>query len=301
MVLKVLPLVLIWLAGYGLRRQGVLQPQDGQTIAKLISTLALPALILKALATATITPDLIYLPLVGLAVAVALTAIAFLWARWRRWDRITTGTFITVFASFEGGSVGYTLMLLAYGDEGLSRMVLFDLALAVYMLTVVYSLSAWFGQGEGNPRQVLLQLGQTPFFWAIILGLGLNLLQLHPPLIIDTLDRIGSSFLLLILLLLSLEFQISPTAMGGQLGLVLLKTTCGLAFGALAVASLGLTGSSQAAVLVGAALPPSMLSLLFTRQNHLDTGLASGLVSVGIPFSLVVLTLLLAVLPQLGD
>ncbi|XGB41326.1 MAG: hypothetical protein LVS60_13585 [Nodosilinea sp. LVE1205-7] len=67
-------------------------------------------------------------------------------------------------------------MLLATGEAGLSRLVLFDLAQAIYLLTVIYALSAWFGQGQVTPRRLAQNLVQTPFFWAIMVGLALNLL-----------------------------------------------------------------------------------------------------------------------------
>ncbi|PSN18288.1 hypothetical protein C7271_13290, partial [filamentous cyanobacterium CCP5] len=260
---------------------------------KLIALLALPAIILKALITATITPDLIYLPISALLVAIAMTLIGLLWVRALGWPRPTAGALVTAFPSCEGGSVGYPLMLLAFGELGLSRIVLYDLVQAVFLLTVLYCLSAWYGQAGVSGRAIALQLARTPFFWAIVLGLMFNLTGMRNPVLLDLLDIVGSGFLLLMLLLLSLEFQVSQSALGMHLGLAALKTTCGLALGWGAVQLFGLEGVNRAAVIVGATLPPSMLTILFARENHLDTQFAVGLVSVGIPFALVVLTGLL--------
>lgn len=87
MLNQVLPMVLLVLLGYGLRQAGVLRSTDGKTVGKLLTTLALPAVIFKALATASITPDLIYLPLSALLVVLSLTLIAFLATHWIHWDR----------------------------------------------------------------------------------------------------------------------------------------------------------------------------------------------------------------------
>jgi hypothetical protein len=62
--------------GFGLRRVGFLGPQDQETLGKLLTHLAIPAVIIKALATATITADLIALPLSALGVVLGLTLIA---------------------------------------------------------------------------------------------------------------------------------------------------------------------------------------------------------------------------------
>lgn len=102
-------------------------------------------MILRALATATMTPDLIYLPLAALVVGLGLTEIAFLGVRWLKWEKARAGALMTTFPSFKGGAIGYLIMLLTFGGVGLSRIVLFDLAQAIYLLTVVYCLAAWFG------------------------------------------------------------------------------------------------------------------------------------------------------------
>ncbi len=295
MLLQLLPMVLVCCIGYGLKQMGVLGPADAKTISTLLTHLALPAVILKALATASMTPDLIYLPLSALLVVIGLTLIGFVGSHWLRWDRARTGAFMTAFPTFEGGAVGYPLMLLAFGDVGLSRIVLFDLAQAIYLLTVVYCLSAWFGKAGVTARAVALKLAQTPFFWAITVGLSLNALGLTPGVLLGLLDIVGGSFLLLVLLLLGMEFQMQTASVGLYVPIALAKMGCGLGLGWLAATLFGLEGVERAAVLVGAALPPSLLTLLFSRENNLDSGFAIGFISVAVPLYFVVMTPLLTV------
>ncbi|MGB3201922.1 MAG: AEC family transporter [Nodosilinea sp.] len=294
MLVQLLPLVLVCCIGYGLKRAGVLGPDEAKTLALLLTHLALPAVILKALATATITPDLIYLPLSALVVVLGLTLMSCLSLRWLRWDRAKAGALMTTFPTFEGGAVGYPLMLLTFGEVGLSRIVLFDLAQAIYLLTVVYCLSAWFGQAGVTARAVATKLGQTPFFWAILLGLTMNVLGIRHGVILSLLDIVGSSFLLLVLLLLGLEFEVQVAGGGLYLLVAMAKVGGGLGLGWVAVTTFGLHGVERAAVLVGAALPPSMLTLFFTQENGLDTRFAIGFISVAIPLYLAVMMPLLA-------
>ena len=293
MIFQSLPLILVCFIGYGLRRAGVLHPSDAQTMSKLLTHLALPAVILKALATASLTPDLIYLPLSALIVVLGLTLIGVLGLWWLKLDRATAGAWITTFPTFEGGAVGYPLMLLAFGEVGLSRIVLFDLVQAIYLLTVVYCLSAWFGQAGITARAVLTKLGKTPFFWAILLGLLLNGLGIHSGPLLDLLDIAAGSFLLLVLLLLGLAFRVNVSALGLYLLLAAFKLGCGLGLGWLVANLFGLSGVERVAVMVGSALPPSMLALLFAQENQLDTGFAASLISVAVPLALVVLPLLI--------
>lgn len=294
MLMQLLPMIWVALIGFGLRQAGVLGSSDAKTIGKLLTHLALPAVILRSLATATITPDLIYLPLSALVVVLGLTAIAFLGVRWLKWEKAKAGALMTTFPTFEGGAVGYPVMLLTFGDGGLSRIVLFDLAQAIYLLTVVYCLSAWFGQAGVTGRAVALKLAQTPFFWAIILGLTVNACGWTNELMMSLLNIAGGSFLLLVLLLLGMEFQVELSSVGRYLLLALAKIICGLLLGWAATHAFGLQGVEQAAVLAGSALPPSMLTLLFAQENHLDTRFVISFISVAVPLYLAVVTPLLA-------
>lgn len=296
MVIQLLPLILVGGIGYGLRRLGVLGPSEAKTIAKLLTHLALPAVILRALATASLTPDLVYLPLSALVVVVGLTLIGWVGVRCLGWERAKAGALMTTFPTFEGGAVGYPLMLLAFGDLGLSRIVLFDLAQAVYLLTVVYSLSAWFGEVGVSAQSVARSLLRTPFFWAIVLGLIGNGLGFENELLLGVLDIAAGSFLLLVLLLLGMEFRVQIGALGLYVGVALTKIGGGLALGWLAVAVFNLEGIERAAVVVGAALPPSMLTLLFAKENDLDVGFAISFISVAVPLYLVAMGWLLPTL-----
>ncbi|MBD1876990.1 AEC family transporter [Nodosilinea sp. FACHB-131] len=294
MLIQLLPMILVACLGFGLRRAGVLHSGDVKTIGKLLTTLVLPAVILRALATATFALELIYLPLSALVVVVGLTAIAFVGVWWFKWDKPKAGALMTTFPTFEGGAVGYPIMLLTFGDVGLSRIVLFDLAQAIYLFTVVYCLSAWFGQAGVTARAVVLKLAQTPFFWAIVLGLILNALGWMNEMLMGLLDIAEGSFLLLVLLLLGMEFQVQLASVGRYALLVLAKIGCGLGLGWAVTQAFGLQGVEQAAVLAGAALPPSLLTLLFAQENDLDTRFVISFISAAVPLYLAIVTPLIA-------
>lgn len=102
MVIQLLAIILMVAMGFGLGRAGLLGPQDQQTLGKLLTHVAIPAVIIKALATATITADLIALPLSALAVVLGLTLIAALGVTLLGWQRPWAGALIVSFASFEG-------------------------------------------------------------------------------------------------------------------------------------------------------------------------------------------------------
>jgi len=61
----------------------------------------------------------------------------------------------------------------------------------------------------------------------------------------------------------------------------------------LAVKLLGLTGIERTAVLIGASLPPSILTFIFVEENELDTDYTSNMLSLSLLFELIFIVFLL--------
>ncbi len=100
--------------------------------------------------------------------------------------------------------------------------------------------------------------------------------------------------MLLVLLVVGMEFEVQIAGLGGYGLVALAKLSCGLGLGWLAAIAFGLAGVERAAVLAGAGLPPSLLTLFFTAENGLDSRFASSFISVAIPLYLAVMAPLLA-------
>ena len=290
---QILPLIIIFFAGYLLKKLKVLEPGDSQAIGKLLANLVLPAIVFKSLYTAQIEPDLIYLPVAALFVVLSLTLVVFLSLRFFNFERSRKGALIITFASWEAGAIGYPFMLLTFGELGLSRIVLFDLAQVIFLFTVVYFIACQFGNTKFRLKDGIVNLVKTPIIWAIVLGLIFKLFQFNDSLLLNSLDILENSFFLLVLVLLSLKFQLELSSLKLCLLITLAKTFCGVGLGWLAAVMFGFTGVERAAIVVGSSLPPSMLTLIFSEKNNLDTKLVANLLSIALPFSCVFLTVFL--------
>ncbi len=55
---KTLPILLMFLIGIALKKAGILRKEDGRMLSRLILSVILPATILNALSTMTISPSL---------------------------------------------------------------------------------------------------------------------------------------------------------------------------------------------------------------------------------------------------
>jgi len=290
---KILPLIIIFLTGYLLKKLRVLEPEDSQVIGKLLANLVLPAIVFKSLYTAEIEPDLIYLPAAALFVVLSLTLIITLSLRFLYFESIRKGALIITFVSWEGGAIGFPFMLLTFGELGLSRIVLFDLAQVIFLFTVVYFLACQFGQTKFQLKDGILNLFKVPIIWAILLAFILKLFKFNDSLLLNYLNILENSFFLLLLVLLSLKFNLQLSSLKLCLIITLTKTFCGVGLGWLAAMMFGFTGVERAAIIVGSSLPPSMLTLIFSEKNNLDTKLVANLLSISLPFSCVFLSVFL--------
>ena len=297
MLEKILPLIIVFVAGYLLKKLKVLRSEDTKVLGKLLANLVLPAIVFKSLYTAQIEPSLLYLPVAAFFVVSSLTSIAWFSLRFFNCDRIRQGALLTTFPTFEGGVIGYPFMFLTFGELGLSRIVLFDMAQVIFLFTVVYFLSCQFGRTRFDVKQGIGNLVKTPIIWAILLALILKTIGFNNSLFLDSLSVIENSFFFLILILLSLEFHLDLSYLKLCLLTTLAKTFCGAGLGWLAAVIFGFTGLERVAVIVGSSLPPSMLTLIFAEENNLDTKFVANLLSIALPFSCLFLTLFLRLFP----
>jgi len=296
MLEKTLPIVVVFIFGYLMKKAGVLEKKDAKIFGKLLINLVVPVIIINTFSKISIDSSLVYLPVSALIVVLSFTILGFLLARLLRISGKTKGAFITVMPTLEGGSIGYAFMLSAFGEIGLSRIVLFDFANAIYLFTVVYFISGRFGNAKKNIMDSLIKLLETPLIWAIVIGFFLNLTAVKNSLLSGTLDVISGSILFLVMLMLGLEFEPEIESFKLPVVTVILKASIGLVLGWLVSSFFGFSGIERIAVIMGASLPPSILTLVFSEENNLDTKYVASLLSFALPFSLIYLTILLNVI-----
>ncbi len=293
---KTLPLIIIFFVGYFLKKRGVLKKEDSKTFGKLLINLIVPVIIIDSFSSIRLESELFYLPVAGFLAVSILTILGFLFAYILKLKDKTRGAFIMTFPTLEGGTIGYAFMLSAFGELGLSRIVLFDIANALFLFTVVYFLSCYFGDGKANIKSAFSKIVKAPLIWAIFIGLFLNIVGFQNVIVQNLFDIIGGSVLVLIMLMLALSFEPSLSSIKFPFTEILLKTVAGLFVGLLLSGLFGFSGVERAAVIIGASLPPSFITLIFSQENNLDNKYVANLLSISIPFALIFLSLLVGLL-----
>ena len=275
----------IILLGWVLRRLGVLQAKDGQMLIQVVIYLTLPALVLHIMVTSDLHGSLILVPIVGFVVHAVLVGVALGIARLRRCDRPTTGALIVASAVGNTGFFGVPLIAASGPHLSLAAAVMFD-AFCTGILT--WTSTIWMGgrfgdpTAEGAPKAGMWRNLLLPPTWALVVGLGLNFGGIHtlPEIIDRPLGILGGAVLPLVLIYAGLVIEwdgirrawrdVSTVA---AIRLVVSPLVC-----VLFAWMIGLDGDVLRTVVLMAAMPTAMMSLVIGGWFKLKTDVIAGAV-----------------------
>lgn len=226
---------------------------------------------------------------VMLAVAVAI-------ARALRLDRITTSALMLTAAFPNVGNYGLSVLLLAYGEEGvrfgtilLAVQMLFGLTLAVFIAS----------SGSSPMSRSLAEVAKQPAFYAVAAALVLGAADVTIPKFITDAIALPAQAAIPVMLLV-LGMQISGTERIEAPRLVSLAIATRLALGTLVgvglAIALGISGVARDVMIVGSAMPTAVFTILTATQFGARPRFVSDVVVAGTLASIVTVTAVLAAL-----
>ncbi len=175
-LLSILPVILFFILGYILKRSGFLREGSSGDIKKIVSTIALPALLFQAFASLSLETRflslvvLIFL-LCGLMIILGKITARILKVRSPYWSLMMGG--------FEMGMLGYALFLSLYGNENLSKIALMDLGQVLFVFFVLMTLLIREKEGRRSASGLILSFLKSPVILAIFAGLASGALKNH--------------------------------------------------------------------------------------------------------------------------
>jgi malate permease and related proteins len=285
-LLQLLPVVIAIVAGFALRRLGLVDQRDGESLFKIIFYVFLPALLFTSLST---------VPLIGLAIyplaAAATITAGYLGGRLlvakARFDPVRAAVAVSGCMII---NTGYQLpfVQVLYGAEGVARIAAFDLVNSIAAFTLAYAIAA-----RGNPahrgRSVLLnRLAKAPALYAIAAGLLVNITGMTVPAALsEPLTRFGMATAVLIPIGVGILFD----PLSGELRQAGLVVATRLATGMLVAVSivvlLGLSGVDRTVILLIGSAPLVFSVVTFASLENLDVPLATSALSLSLLVSLV--------------
>jgi predicted permease len=281
----VIPTFAVILVGYAIGKR---QRVDVQPYLGLIVYLAGPCLIFASISRSDLNlTDFTTIAGAALAVILCLSLLAFLILKLTRSDR--KGLYLPlVFGNTS--YLGYPVALFAFGMDGLSRAVVYDMMNSL----VIFSLGIFAIQHRNEIREVF----RIPLIYAVVLGLAVNLLGIPvPDLIFKPIELIGMITIPLALLVLGYKLtEIKLSAVGTTLLASLFKIGGGFLVALAIVHLLALDGLAKNVILLQAAMPSAVMGMILAAKYDRDASLVASVVFITTLLSVVSIPLILALL-----
>nr|WP_281412252.1 AEC family transporter [Miltoncostaea marina] len=275
------------LAGAVARRAGVLRREDGPLLVRVVIHLTLPALVFLILARADLDGTLLLVPVAGLAIHAALLLLAAGATRVWGMERPRSGALIVATAVGNTGFFG--LPLIAASGDGFSQAaaVMYDsLATGILTWTSTVAIASAYGRVEEGPRidrrQVVRSL-MLPPNWALVAGLAVNLAGVELSAAAERpFEILGAATLPLTMVYAGLMIEGRGLArLWGELTfVVVVKLGLAAVIGYGIALALGLEGDVLHTVVIMAAMPTAMMSLVIGAREGLRTDVLAGAVVV---------------------
>ncbi len=274
-IFSVLPVILFFLLGYGLNKRGFLKSGSVPDIKKVVSSMALPALLFSAFASLELETR--YLTLIVLIFLVCAFMI-FLGKGAAALLGIRSPYFSLMMGGFEMGMLGYALFLSLYGQENISRFALMDLGQVIFVFFVLMTLLLREKEGVGHPGELIKGFLTSPVILAIFAGIITSFLKkvVSPSPLTDSLNEfitlMGGLTVPLISLMIGYELTFHKQGMVMALKTVLTRKillfVIALGINILFIRNiLGLDKIYEYALLTMFMLPPPFVISIYMKQE----------------------------------
>lgn len=294
-VLKVAPVLLIFVLGIILRRINAITEETADSFLRFVFYVSFPASILLSITNIKFSLELIYLPITAASIIIISYFAAKKIGVFFKLSQPAFGVFLVGSMIINTGFT-YPFFIAAYGQDGFARAALFDFGNGLLVLSFVYFIAIKYGTNQESTKIVKKFMTSSPL-WALLIAFMLNFTQLKLPAIaVEFLNLLSDTLIPLFMISLGIRFTpriVNPKAL---ISAILIRMFFGLLLGIIFVNIFRLDGLNKIVVLVSSAAPVGLNTLTFATMENLDTEFAASLVSISVLIGIILTTVLISVL-----
>lgn len=201
--LVILPVLIVFLIGY------IGQRVIGFNI-KNISTVSLylmsPFLAFRTFYTTALTMDYLYICLFAICLVIALFLITWIWSHFLRAERSELSAMMLGAVFMNSGNYGAPVVLFALGSPGFHIAVIIMVLHSLFMNSLGIFFAAIGGKGQATVKQALRNVFRMPVLYACIIGIMLQLMNVHVPTsIMNGVDLVADASIPVVMLVLGMQ------------------------------------------------------------------------------------------------
>ncbi len=280
----VIPVFSIILVGYAI---GNVKKFDIQTFVDLIVYISAPCLIFSSIAQSDINlVDFTTLAGAALAIILIMTLLVFFSLKLTHSDK--KGLYLPmVFGNTS--YLGYPVALFAFGMDGLSRAVVYDMLNSL----VIFSLGIYIVHHKHEIQEAF----KVPLLYAVVIGLGVNLLNIHIPQVLFTpIEMIGMITIPLALLVLGYKLtEIKISAAKLAVLASAFRILGGFLVAFLIITLFSIEGLVRDIILLQAAMPSAVMAMILAAKYNRDASLVASVVLITTVLSMISIPLILSI------
>ena len=296
--ITILSIILMIGIGYVLKRIDFLSEKDINPLNKIVMNILLPCMIFSALYSSDLSliPKLGILPFVILISSFVTGLVSFLILKKLGYDDKKLWSVLVTVMIANTAFMGYPVNLGIFGHEGFLRAIFCDIATMCIFLILSFVLVIKFG---GTVKKAIRKIALFPPLWAIVFGLGLNILNIPiGPVLNNTVNYLGNGAIPLIMISLGLSIDLAGLSRSKSMVAFtsIMKLLFFPAIAFIVVLFLGLSDLQYTVAIVEAAMPSGMLSLVLAITYNLDYQLTSDCILINTVISLITLPVIIMIL-----
>lgn len=290
-VLSIAILMGVILIAVLLRSRGLVKEEQGTLFANLVTRVTLPALVFSSLSHAILYPE--YALLALLMVAAELVCVVLAWVVGRRLhlENAQMGAFILVSAFGSSSFLGYALISQVFPgniDAMTEAVIISEVGLVPVLFTVGTMVAIYYGKSDLDSKGRLLattEFFKSPLFFSLIAGVCWSML--HLPVegklltpIFHFLDVLSSAntFLVAMTVGVLLHFSGMRRIVWVVIFVVLIKLILKPLIVWVPSLAMDLQDWQVQVLVLEAAMPSALLTVVFAKTYGCDAGLASKLI-----------------------
>lgn len=288
---------LMMLLGFFLKYIGFLKQSDRDLLSNIVLYIMLPAMVFINLKKATISSDMLYLPVLGIALSILLLVPAYVYCKVRKYDERTTWTILLAASLMNTGFIGFPVSLGVFGDVGFLNAVFFDLSTSVMVVSYGVVLAKKFG---GDAREAVKSIVTFMPLWAVIFGLLFNALDITSlGYVLDTiLEYLAGATIPMIMLALglSLDFRNVGENFTDSIVVSVIKLVISPLIVLVLLILLNIHGMVFNIAILEAGMSTAGNALVLAISYNLDKDLMGSLIFTNVVLSIVTLTAIISLL-----
>ena len=285
--------------GYTLKRIGLFSLDDSGFLSKLVLKITLPMAIIKNFQGLELNKS--YLMAIGIGFAVNFIAIAVVLLLTRKKSPAHRAFYIINTAGFNIGLCTLPYMSSFFAADAVALVCMFDVGNAIMCFGITFSIAMVISKGTAgvNGKEILRTLFSSMPFVTYLVMILLCAAQIHLPQPVYTVaGMIGQANAFLAMLLIGILFEPKINRSEGKdmAGVFFLRMALGITFSLLIYHFLPVPLMYRQVLSIIVFSPILSVAPIYTERCGYNRAVAAVLNSLMLPFSMVVMTILLMLL-----